>query len=62
MEQVPYPGPKFTWHLRINCLFSLLFLVDLAMFAYSVESTLMNGVGGMVLFATEASVAFISPK
>ncbi|KAK7685353.1 hypothetical protein QCA50_011717 [Cerrena zonata] len=60
MEQVQYPGPKFTWHLRMNCLFSLLFLVDVVMFAYSVESTLINGVGGMVLFATEYAILVAS--
>ena len=56
MEQVPYPGPKLSWHIRIVSLFGLLFMVDVFMFLYSVESTLINGVGGMVLFATEVSV------
>lgn len=53
MEQVPFPGPTLSFHLRINGLFAVLLITDAAMFGYAVDSTLMNGVGGMVLFATE---------
>ena len=48
-----YPGPPTLFHVRVNSLFVVLWLVDIVMFAVAVESTLTNGVGGMVLFASE---------
>ncbi|CAL1708229.1 unnamed protein product [Somion occarium] len=60
MEQVPFPGPTLSFHLRINGLFAVLLITDAAMFGYAVDSTLMNGVGGMVLFATEYAILIAS--
>lgn len=56
MDQTPYPGPPTLFHVRINALFGVLWAIDITMFAFAVESTLTNGVGGMVLFASEVSV------
>ncbi|KAI0768646.1 hypothetical protein BD413DRAFT_715661, partial [Trametes elegans] len=56
IDQTPYPGPPTLFHIRINALFALLSLIDTTMFAFAVESTLTNGVGGMVLFASEYSI------
>ena len=56
MDQTPYPGPSTLFHVRINALFVVLWAVDTTMFAFAVESTLNNGVGGMVLFASEVSL------
>ena len=53
MDQTTYPGPPTLFHVRINSLFFVLWAVDSIMFAFAVESTLTNGVGGMVLFASE---------
>ncbi len=55
MDQVPYPGPPLLFHVRINSLFLILWLVDFVMLAMAIDSTLTNGVGGMVLFANEVS-------
>ena len=53
MDQTTYPGPPTLFHVRVNSLFVVLWLVDIVMFAVAVESTLTNGVGGMVLFASK---------
>lgn len=53
MDQVTYPGPPLLFHIRINSLFLTMTIIDASMFLFAVESTLANGVGGMVLFATE---------
>lgn len=53
MDQITYPGPPLLFHVRMNTLFVLLWVVDLVMFAFAVESTLNHGVNGMVLFASE---------
>ena len=53
MDQVPYPGPPVLFHIGISTLFLILWSADFAMFLLAVESTLANGVGGMVLFASE---------
>lgn len=55
MDQVTYPGPPLLFHIRLNTLFLTVSVIDASMFLFAVESTLMNGVGGMVLFATEVS-------
>ncbi|EIN11941.1 hypothetical protein PUNSTDRAFT_119134 [Punctularia strigosozonata HHB-11173 SS5] len=60
MDQRPYPGPPMTFHIRVNCLFVLLWLTDFAMFAFAVESTLTQGVGGTVLFASEYAILMAS--
>jgi E3 ubiquitin-protein ligase synoviolin len=53
MDQMPYPGPPTLFHVRMHTLFFILWATDLIMFALAVENTLVNGVGGMVLFASE---------
>lgn len=53
MDQRPYPGPSPLFHVRMTSLFIILWLTDLLMFLVSVENTIANGVGGMVLFASE---------
>ena len=53
MDQRPYPGPPLLFHLRMVVLFSILYVIDLVMFFFTVEHTLSVGVGGMVLFASE---------
>jgi E3 ubiquitin-protein ligase synoviolin len=55
MDQVPYPGPSTLFHVRLNALFLVLWMVDLVMLFLAIESTLTSGVGGAVLFANEAS-------
>jgi E3 ubiquitin-protein ligase synoviolin len=57
MDQRPYPGPPKLFHVRMNSLFFILWTVDFVMFAFAVESTVTNGVSGMVLFASEVSPA-----
>ncbi|KAI0633905.1 hypothetical protein C8Q77DRAFT_1057555 [Trametes polyzona] len=60
MDQTPYPGPPTLFHVRINALFGVLWAIDITMFAFAVESTLTNGVGGMVLFASEYAILLAS--
>ncbi|KAH9894733.1 hypothetical protein C8Q73DRAFT_789925 [Cubamyces lactineus] len=60
MDQTPYPGPPTLFHVRINALFVVLWAIDTTMFAFAVESTLNNGVGGMVLFASEYAILLAS--
>lgn len=44
------------FHIRLGALFCILWAVDFGMFLFAVESTLANGVGGTVLFASEVSM------
>ncbi|KAI0790879.1 hypothetical protein C8Q75DRAFT_865544 [Abortiporus biennis] len=60
MDQVPYPGPSVLFHVRMNVLFLLMSIIDVTMFTFAVDSTLLNGVGGMVLFATEYAILIAS--
>ncbi|OCH90258.1 hypothetical protein OBBRIDRAFT_755279 [Obba rivulosa] len=60
MDQTTYPGPSLLFHIRMNGLFFLLWMTDLFMFSLAVESTLSNGVGGMVLFASEYAILMAS--
>ncbi|KAG6813681.1 hypothetical protein H0H92_008529 [Tricholoma furcatifolium] len=60
MDQRPYPGPSPLFHVRMNMLFVILWLTDLFMFLVAVENTLANGVGGMVLFASEYGILMSS--
>jgi E3 ubiquitin-protein ligase synoviolin len=55
MDQRPYPGPSPLFHLRMSSLFIILWVTDFLMFLIAVENTIANGVGGMVLFASEVS-------
>ena len=55
MDQIPYPGPPILFHIRFGALFCILWTVDFIMLVLAVENTLVNGVGGMVLFASEVS-------
>ena len=57
MDQTTYPGPPTLFHIRMNALFTILWGIDLVMFGVAAESTLSNGVGGMVLFASEVSLS-----
>lgn len=43
----------------MNALFTILWGIDLVMFGVAAESTLSNGVGGMVLFASEVSLPLV---
>ena len=56
MDQRPYPGPPTLFHIRMTSLFVVLWCTDLLMFALAVESTLKNGIGGMMMFANEVRV------
>ncbi|KAH0589305.1 E3 ubiquitin-protein ligase HRD1 [Termitomyces sp. J132] len=60
MDQRPYPGPSPLFHVRMTSLFIILWLTDLLMFLVSVENTIANGVGGMVLFASEYGILMAS--
>jgi E3 ubiquitin-protein ligase synoviolin len=55
MDQRPYPGPSLIFHVRMSILFVILWITDFLMFLLAVDSTLTNGVGGMILFASEVS-------
>lgn len=56
MDQRPYPGPPMLFHIRMTSLFTILWFIDLFMFAYAVDSTTKNGVGGMMMFANEVGM------
>lgn len=60
MDQRPYPGPPTLFHVRMTTLFVILWCTDLLMFAVAVESTLKNGIGGMVMFASEYAILMAS--
>ncbi|KAL6308184.1 hypothetical protein BKA93DRAFT_765822 [Sparassis latifolia] len=60
MDQTTYPGPPTLFHIRMVGLFGLLFWTDLLMFVLAVESTYTNGIGGMVLFASEYAILMAS--
>ncbi|KAG6866610.1 hypothetical protein C0991_000720 [Blastosporella zonata] len=60
MDQRPYPGPSPLFHLRMTVLFVILWMTDFFMFLIAIESTLANGVGGMVLFASEYGILMAS--
>lgn len=55
MDQRPYPGPSPLFHIRMSALFVILWATDFLLFLIAVENTIANGVGGMVLFASEVS-------
>ena len=56
MDQRPYPGPPILFHIRMTTLFTILWFIDLFMFAFAVDSTTKNGVGGMMMFANEVGM------
>ena len=56
MDQRPYPGPPLLFHLRMTTLFTILWFIDLFMFAFAVDSTSKNGIGGMMIFANEVGM------
>lgn len=60
MDQRPYPGPPTLFHIRMTTLFVILWCTDLLMFAVAVESTLKNGIGGMMMFASEYAILMAS--
>ncbi|KAJ7755701.1 hypothetical protein DFH07DRAFT_743121 [Mycena maculata] len=56
MDQRPYPGPSLVFHVRMTALFLILWATDLLLFIIAVDSTITNGIGGMVLFASEYGI------
>ncbi|KAA1474329.1 hypothetical protein DENSPDRAFT_866430 [Dentipellis sp. KUC8613] len=60
MNQMPYPGPPLLFHIRFNSLFFLLWMTNLLMFVFAVDSILTNGVGAIVLFASEYAILMAS--
>ncbi|KAJ7287351.1 hypothetical protein C8J57DRAFT_1430947 [Mycena rebaudengoi] len=48
MDQRPYPGPSLLFHVRMTALFIILWATDLLLFMIAVDSTVSNGVGGMI--------------
>lgn len=56
MNQMPYPGPTTLFHIRISGLFFLLWVTNIVMLAFAAESILTNGVGVIILFASEVSI------
>ncbi|KAF8170208.1 hypothetical protein K438DRAFT_1982734 [Mycena galopus ATCC 62051] len=56
MDQRPYPGPSLVFHVRMTGLFLILWVTDLLLFMIAVDSTLANGISGMVLFASEYGI------
>jgi E3 ubiquitin-protein ligase synoviolin len=55
MNQMPYPGPTNLFHIRISGLFFLLWVTNIVMLAFAAESIITNGVGVIILFASEVS-------
>jgi hypothetical protein len=55
MNQMPYPGPATVFHVRISGLFFLLWVTNIVMLAFAAESVITNGVGVIILFASEVS-------
>jgi E3 ubiquitin-protein ligase synoviolin len=53
MNQMPYPGPTTLFHIRISGLFFVLWVTNVVMLAFAAESILTNGVGVIILFASE---------
>jgi len=63
MNQMPYPGPTTLFHIRISGLFFLLWVTNIVMLAFAAESILTNGVGVIILFASEVSIIeHVSPS
>ncbi|KAI9572100.1 hypothetical protein HD554DRAFT_2296814 [Boletus coccyginus] len=60
MDQRPYPGPPILFHIRMTSLFTILWFIDLFLFAFAVDSTTKNGVGGMMMFANEYAILMAS--
>ncbi|KIK82212.1 hypothetical protein PAXRUDRAFT_832347 [Paxillus rubicundulus Ve08.2h10] len=60
MDQRPYPGPPVLFHIRMLSLFILLWFVDLVVFAFAVDNTTKNGIGGMIIFANEYAILMAS--
>ncbi|KIJ18970.1 hypothetical protein PAXINDRAFT_70245 [Paxillus involutus ATCC 200175] len=60
MDQRPYPGPPVLFHIRMLSLFIILWFVDLFVFAFAVDNTTKNGIGGMIMFANEYAILMAS--
>ncbi|KAF9245005.1 hypothetical protein BU15DRAFT_85815 [Melanogaster broomeanus] len=60
MDQRPYPGPPALFHIRMLSLFIILWFVDIFMFTFAVDSTTKNGIGGMMMFASEYAILMAS--
>ena len=53
MDQIPYPGPPLSFHLRVNTLFTLLWVSDCLALLLLTENMLAYGLDGKILFASE---------
>ncbi|KAF8518735.1 hypothetical protein JB92DRAFT_2901399 [Gautieria morchelliformis] len=60
MDQIQYPGPNVWFHVRMNILFLFLWFIDTVMLCFAIESILTNGIGGVVLFASEYAILMAS--
>lgn len=56
MDQQPYPGPSWLFHIRTNVMFAILWTVDILMLDFAVESVLAHGVSGIILFGSEYAI------
>ncbi|EJT97359.1 hypothetical protein DACRYDRAFT_59184 [Dacryopinax primogenitus] len=56
MDQVPYPGPGWGFHVRVGVLFGLLGSADVVLLSWAVAEVLEEGVGGVVLFGNEYAI------
>lgn len=55
MDQRPWPGPPIFFHIRMQVLMALLWVIDVSFFMFTIESMMSAGIGGSVLFASEVS-------
>ena len=55
MNQMPYPGPTTLFLVRSSGLVFLLGITNIVMLAFAAESVITNGVGVIILFASEVS-------
>lgn len=60
LDQIPPPGPPFTFHLRIVAIMTILTVTDIALFLYSAESIVVDGVSVMILFTSEFAILLTS--
>lgn len=60
MDQIPPPGPSRIFHLRLTSILVLLFLADICLVLYSLESLLYDGVSATILFASEFTILLAS--
>lgn len=56
MDQQPYPGPSWLFHIRTNAMFLILWSIDVLMLNFAIQSVLTHGVGGIILFGSEYAI------